>query len=124
MPRSVIILSSDPDLFANVRAALRSDARFIDAGDTLHCDGSLSPLANIYSVETNPVEWDEWACGAIDMPDPRNMSQLLFECRSPAWVAEVGRLLANGLSAPVWIVDSADTPWPANEIDPARIVLA
>jgi hypothetical protein len=123
MPRSVIVLSSDPDLFENVRRLLGSDPRFIDAGDTLHSDGSVAPLTNIYPVETDAVEWDGWDA-ASDVPDPRTSSLLIFESRSPDWVAEVGGLLAQGLSAPVWIVDSADRVWAAGQIDPARVVLA
>jgi hypothetical protein len=123
MPRSVIVLSSDPNLFENVRATFRSDTRFIDAVDTLHCDGSVSPLTNIYPVEMNSVEWDDWDSDASVMPDPRIMSVLIFECRSPEWIAEVGRLLANGLDTPVRIVDASNTAWPANQINPAAIVL-
>ena len=41
-------MSIDPDLFGHVRASLRADSRFIDAGAILHCDGSVSPLTNIY----------------------------------------------------------------------------
>lgn len=124
MPRSVVVLSADPDLFDNVRALLRTDSRFIDAGDTVHCDGSMAPLTNIYLTETDSAEWGEWDSGTDTMPDPRTCSLLIFETRSPEWVAEVGRLLAEGLTSPVWIVDSADSVWPANQIDPARVALA
>lgn len=124
MPRSVIVLSSDPDLFGNVRALLRTDPRFADAGDTVHCDGTVAPLTNIYPVETDAIEWNDWEAAAAGVPDPRSSSLLVFESRSPEWVAEVGRLLALGLTVPVWFVDSADTVWPADQIDPARVVLA
>jgi hypothetical protein len=117
-------MSSDPDLFVKVRATLRPDSRFVDAGDTLHCDESVSPLTNLDAVETDLIEWAGWESGDSEMPDPGTMSQLIFECRSPEWIAEVGKLLANGLEAPVWMVDSADTVWSAGNIDPARIVLA
>ncbi|KRB74006.1 hypothetical protein ASE01_18600 [Nocardioides sp. Root190] len=124
MPRSVVVLSSDPDLFDNVRALLATDPRFVDAGNTVHCDGSLAPLTNIYPVETHPVEWDDWDAATSGMPDPRTSSLLIFESRSHEWVAEVGRVLAEGLTSPVWIVDSADTVWPADQIDSARVALA
>ena len=29
------------------------------------------------------------------MPDPRTMSTLIFECGSPEWIAEVGTLLES-----------------------------
>jgi hypothetical protein len=51
------------------------------------------------------------------------MSAVLFECRSAAWVAEVGRLLAQALETPIWIVDSDDCAWPAGQDDPDRIRL-
>jgi hypothetical protein len=124
VPRSVIVLSSDPDLFDNVRAVLGSDPRFIVAGDTVHCDGSVAPLTNIYPVETELAEWADWDATVGEMPDPRTSSLLIFESRSPEWVAEVGRLLAQGLAAPVWFVDSADTAWPAGQVDAARVRLA
>jgi hypothetical protein len=91
----------------------------------VHCDGSISPLTNIYPVKMEPDDWDDWDAGAAgEMPDPRTSSLLMVETRSPEWLAEVGRLLSNGLRAPVWIVDSADTAWPADQIDSARVVLA
>jgi hypothetical protein len=124
VPCSVVVLSSDPDLFDNVRAVLASDPRFIVDGDTVHCDGSVSPLTNIYPVETDPAEWADWGAAAGKTPDPRTSSLLMFESRSPEWVAEVGRLLADGLSAPVWFVDSADTAWPSDRVDATRVVLA
>jgi len=51
------------------------------------------------------------------------MSSLIFETRSPAWVAEVGVLLARGLKSPAWFVDSADLAWPVREVDPDRFAL-
>jgi hypothetical protein len=121
--RYAIILSVDPDLFDNVRTTLSADSRFIDTGDTLHCDGSVAPLTNIYPVEMTRSDWDAWDSDTIQMPDPRTMSALLFECRSPAWVAEVGRLLAQALDTPIWIVDSDEAAWPADQVDPDRIRL-
>lgn len=89
----------------------------------MHCDGSAAPLTNIYPVEMLPTEWEGWDASDSELHDPRGMSTLLFECRSPAWVAEVGRLLAERLDAPVWFVDSADTAWPSGRVDPDRILL-
>ncbi|MFZ2502757.1 MAG: hypothetical protein WAW88_08825 [Nocardioides sp.] len=51
------------------------------------------------------------------------MTTPLFECRSPGWIAEVGRLIAPAADTAVWIVDSSDTLWPADEVDPDRIAL-
>ena len=124
MPRSVIVLSSDPHLFDNVRALLGPDPRFIDAGHAVHCDGSVSPLTNIYPVEADALEWGSWDAGASEVPDPAKSSLLIFESRSPEWIAEVGKVLAQGLTARVWIVDSADTAWPAPQVDPAQVALA
>lgn len=119
----MIVVSDDPNLFESVRATLRSDSRFIDAGDGVHCDGSVVPLTNIYPVEMTPAEWDGWESGDSRMPDPWSMSALILECRSPTWVAEVGTLLAQGLERPVWFVDSASTTWPADRVDPDHIAL-
>jgi len=124
MPRSVILVSGDPNLLDSVRAVLQSDGRFIVTEDGLHCDGSAAPLTNIYPVEMPPAEWDGWNSGDHQMPDPRFMSSLIFESWSPAWVAEVGRLLDQGLESPAWFVDSADQAWPAGRVDPDRIALA
>lgn len=118
-----MILSSDPSLFANVRRLLGSDPRFIDTGVELHCDGSAAPLTNIFPVETASVSWDNWDDSKPDLPDPRTSSVLILESRSPEWIAEVGRALAEGLDASVWVVDSADTIWPADGVDPAQLVL-
>ena len=117
------MVSDDPNLFDSVRAALRSDGRFIEAVDGVHCDGLVAPLTSIYPVEMAPADWDGWESGASQMPDPRSLSALVFECRSPAWIAEVGTLLAQGLATPVWFVDAADAAWPADRVDQDRIVL-
>ncbi|MFC5266846.1 hypothetical protein ACFPJ1_32420 [Kribbella qitaiheensis] len=118
----MIVLGSNADLFGDVRRALLADSRFIAAGDTIHCDGAAAPLTNIYAVDMNPAEWEGWdSTGGI--PDPRTMSTLMLECRSPAWVAEVGEILTRGLEAPIWFVDSADTVWPADQIDAERVAL-
>jgi len=69
-------------------------------------------------------EWDDWDPSSATIPDPRHMSTLMFECRSPEWVAEIGRLLATGLDQPVWILDSADRPWPADKVDHIALALA
>ena len=123
MPQSVLLVSDDANLMDSVRGALLPDDRFLDADGGLHCDGSVVPWTNIYPVEMAAVEWDGWEPGAGPMPDPRSMSVLIFECRSPAWIAEVGTLLKRGLEAPAWFVDSAGTAWPADGVDQDRIVL-
>lgn len=123
MSRYTLVVGADPGLFDRVRQALLADPRFIDAGDALHCDGSVAPLTNIYPVEMTVAEWDGLRSVAGQMPDPQTMSVLLFECRSPAWVAEVGTLLAGNLDTPVWFIDSADTVWPSGSVDPERITL-
>lgn len=107
----------------SVRGALLPDGRFFDADGALHCDGSVVPLTNIYPVEMAAAEWDGWESGDGQMPDPRSMSVLIFECRSPAWIAEVGTLMGQGLKTPVWFVDSAGTAWPADGVDQDRIVV-
>ncbi len=58
MPQSVIVVGGDPNLFERVRAMLSTDGRSVDAGDVLHCDGSLTPLKNIYPVVMTPSDWD------------------------------------------------------------------
>lgn len=124
VPRSVIVLSGDHELFEHLRAALARDRRFFDAGESLHCDGMAAPLSNIYPVRNDPVDWEHWTTAVSDMPDPRTMSALIFECRSPEWIAEVGQLMALSTTAPVWFVDVADTAWPADQVDPRRLTLA
>jgi hypothetical protein len=118
-----MVLSQNPNLFDSVRAVLRSDSRFIYADEGVHCDGSIVPLTNIYPIEMAPAEWDGWELTDTEMPDPRSMSVLVFECRSAEWIAEVGTLLARGLETRVWFVDSADTAWPAEQVDPQQISL-
>lgn len=124
MPRSVLVLSAESDLFRAVREAFTNDARFVVAGDTLHCDGTVAPLTNIYPVEPVAAEWDDWQTDDESMPDPSTMSQLIFECGSPEWVAEVGRLIAAEVAEPVWFLDSRDIAWSAGRVDPSRVSLA
>lgn len=107
VPRSVIVLSSDPDLFDHVRAVVRDDNRFINVSDLVHCDGSAAPLTNIYPAQNDPVDWDGWE-PVPGMPDPRTMSALIFECSSAEWVAEVGTLLVHGRRA-------SDVVWDGEE---------
>jgi hypothetical protein len=52
------------------------------------------------------------------------MSSLIFETRIPAWVAEVGRLLARGLETPAWFIDARGVAWPVGDVDPGQIALA
>lgn len=124
MPRSVIVLSSDPDLFDNVRTVLASDSRFIVTRETVHCDGSSAPLTNIYPIEAIAAEWADWNAPVDGVPDPRTSSLLIFESRSSEWIAEVGTLLARGLTAPAWFIDSADTLWPVDRVDVDRVALS
>ncbi len=123
MSRYAILVANDPDLFDNVRVTLQRDSRFIDAGDNIHCDGSAAPLTNIYPIKMTAADWAGWSSGGNPSPDVATASTLLFECRSPSWVAEVSRLLAEDLAVPIWVVDSADNVWPAASVDPERITL-
>jgi hypothetical protein len=120
----VIVVSNEENFFESVKATLLRDARFIDLGDDLHCDGLVAPVTNIYPVDIPDVEWDGWEPTDKHMPDPRSMSALVFECRTPAWIAEVGSLLAQCLPSPVWFVDAADVAWPAGQVDVDHIALA
>jgi hypothetical protein len=120
--RYAIVLGSNADLFGDVRRPLLADSRFIDAGDAIHCDGAAAPLTNVYAVDLSPDEWEGWDSTG-QMAGPRTMSTLPLECRSPAWVAQVGEILGWGLDAPLWFVDSADTVWPADRIDAQQVAL-
>lgn len=124
MPRSVLVLSRELDLFEAVRHAVAEDTRFHVTDGALHCDGTAAPLTNIYPVESESADWEDWVPSDSSMPDPRNMSQLIFECRSPEWVAEVGSLFDASIEAPVWFLDATDFVWPAGQVDPSRIALA
>ena len=86
--------------------------------------GSVAPLTNIYRVKMTDAEWDRWRPNDSDMADAKHMTTLMFESTSPAWVAEVGKMLAQTLAHPIWFVDSADVAWPADRVDPARVALA
>lgn len=124
MPRSVVVLSDDPNLFRSVASVLEPDGRFVVAGDLLHCDGSTAPLTNIYPAENVAAHWEDWQAGDSGLSNPEQMSSLIFETRSPAWVAEVGLLLAQGLGTQAWFVDTADVAWPVGEVDSEQILLA
>lgn len=118
-------MCDDPDLFQSVAAVLGSDSRFIVVpGELLHCDGSRAPLTNTYRSETVDDDWTDWEPGDSGMANPEEMSSLIFETRSPAWVAEVGVLLADGVASPAWFVDAADVAWPVGAVDRDRIALA
>ena len=117
-------MSDDPNLFRSVASALGSDDRFRVEGEDLHCDGSSAPLTNIYPIENLESDWEDWQPGDSGMRNPAQMSSLIFETRSPEWVAEVGLLLAQALKAQVWFVDSVGVAWRVGEVDPGRIALA
>jgi len=117
-------MSDDPDLFRNVASVLGPDRRFTVVGDDLHCDGSAAPLTNIYPIRNLESDWEDWHPGDSGMRDPARMSSLIFETRSPQWVAEVGLLLDEALEAEVWFVDSLGVAWPVGQVDPGRIALA
>ena len=122
MPAYVTVLGQSADFFEHVQRVLLSDARFIDHGDHIHCDGTSAPLTNIYAVQNHPWEWEGWA-PIPGMPNPQTMSTLLLECRDPEWVAVIGRKIADGLVEPVWLVDAHEAVWPAAAVDAARIKL-
>jgi hypothetical protein len=121
--RYAILVANDPNLFDNVRGSLLRDGRFIDAGDVIHCDGSAAPLTNIYPVEMTAADWAGWKSDRNPSPDVQTASTLLFECGSPSWVAEVSKLIAEDLTVPIWLVDSADNIWPAADVEPQLITL-
>ncbi|MBO0822457.1 MAG: hypothetical protein J2P27_01205 [Actinobacteria bacterium] len=123
MSRYAILVANDPDLFDNVRGTLLRDGSFIDPGDMIHCDGSAAPLTNIYPVEMTAADWAGWSSGGHPSPEVETASTLLFECRSPAWVAEVSRMLSEDLAVPIWVVDSADNVWPADGVDSEQLTL-
>ena len=118
------MLSPDADLLAHVRAWLRDDKRFIETDTGLHCDGSSAPLTNIYPVENLASEWENWDPESTGIENPQSMTTLIFECRSPNWVAEVGTLIAVNTDKPVWFVDSADVAWPVDRVNPNQVALA
>jgi hypothetical protein len=124
VPRSVIVLSEDPQLSANLRAWLRDDSRFIETVAGLHCDGTAAPSTNIYPVEIPNVEWEDWDAERTGVMDPQAMTALIFECRSAVWIAEVGALIAASADKPVWFVDSANVAWPVDRVDPKQLALA
>lgn len=70
--RYVMALSDDPDLFANVRISLRTDSRFLDAGYSLHCDGSGADVGRFIAGSTREQVWivDSkdvvWPAGGVD----------------------------------------------------------
>lgn len=119
----MIVLGARADLFSDVRRCLLTDGRFIDGDDVIHCDGNDAPLTNIYAADLNPIEW-EGMDAPKGMPNPRNLATLILECRSPEWVAEIGHVLVQGLGEEIWFVDSADTVWPADWVDPDQLALA
>lgn len=92
--------------------------------DLLHCDGSTAPLTNIYLAENAAVDWEGWQAGDSGLSNPEQMTSLVFETRSPEWVAEVGLLLAQGLETHAWFVDAADVVWRVGEVDSEQIALA
>jgi hypothetical protein len=124
----VIAVADDPRLFESAARVLLRDARFRTVGETIHCDGRAAPLTNIYAIDMDPSEWQGWESaghGAQDngVPDPIAMHTLLIECRSPEWVAEIGRMLEAELDAPTWLIDAASVSWPAGQVDPSRLAL-
>lgn len=119
----MIVLSTNAELFDDVRRSLLADRRFVDGGDVIHCDGVVAPLTNIYAADVSPVEWESMDVPS-GMPDPRSMTTLILECRSPEWVAEIGRLLARDLGEGIWFVDAADNVWPADRVEPTQVALA
>lgn len=72
----------------------------------------------------SPDEWYGWKPRRESLSEPTSMTTLLFECASADWVAEVGRLMAQSIAAPVWFVDAADQVWPAGDVDAHRLALA
>ncbi|GAB4062541.1 hypothetical protein GCM10028777_02620 [Angustibacter speluncae] len=123
VPASVLVLSLDPALYANVRATLQSDGRFVSTDQEIHCSPPLAPLTNIYPAALPAEEWDGWAAQRSPMPDPRSMSVLILECRDAHWVAEIGALLDRGLAATVWFVDARDRAWSAGDVDAVQLAL-
>jgi len=122
VPKYVLLLSSDPFLFSSVRTVLLLDPRFVDGADIVHCDGTIAPLTNIYAIENGMTEWQNCTHDPR-LPDPSTKSMLIFECRSPTWVAEVCGLLAAAFELPLWVVDSDEKVWPAVEVDANAIIL-
>jgi hypothetical protein len=125
VPRSVVVLSDDRNLFRSVASLLEPDGRFVVAADDLlHCDGLTAPLTNLYPAENVVTDWEDWQVGDSGLTNAAQMSLLIFETRSAAWVAEVGLLLAEGLETQAWFIDTADVAWPVGKVDAGQIALA
>ncbi|THV42045.1 hypothetical protein [Glycomyces buryatensis] len=126
MTAFLLVVSNDPELFGKARRALAGDGRFRVSADLIHCDGTDAPLTNLYAVEVASAEWEDWSPtggAAAAVPAPPFAANLLLECRSPEWAAEVGRLIAATVDEAVWLIDSADVVWPAGEVEASRLAL-
>jgi hypothetical protein len=88
------MVGAPAELIEDVRRTLMADSRFANAGKTIHCDGVVAPLTNIYAVRMGATDW-EGVDPVRGMPDPRTMSTLVLECRSAEWVAEIGGMVAG-----------------------------
>lgn len=89
-----LIVSEDRDVFEKLRMAVQNDHRFIAADGVVHCDGTAAPLTNIYPIDAAEADWESWVT-ETPLSNPQSMTTLLFECRSPEWIAEVGRLTTS-----------------------------
>jgi hypothetical protein len=108
------------DAFWRSRPGVSADANFIQ----WHDSGFL------FNVETHRDAQQErdWREGwedseSIDSDPPPDARSWYIECRSEEVVARLLREAAALAPGRLWVLDGNDVVWPAEAIDPARIVL-
>ena len=123
--RSVVLVSESASMPSEVLRALAAHPRFeITDNGSAH---SRHPLTNVEPFDWS-AEGDDWLT-ALKPSSPSSSipsmvgSAMMVSCRSAAWIAETGLLLAAELREPAWFIGNDEVAWLAGQVDPARIDL-
>jgi hypothetical protein len=130
--KSAFLLSDDPTLFGQVVAALHdvspeqveASAQFV-----AQIRDDADRLFTVYSDVSPGCEWEYregpfvLAYPEMRLPDFASVTACVIECRwEDLFVAHVRRI-ADRLSQPAWVLDSDGVVWPADNVNPHRVLL-
>lgn len=126
--KAAFLIVDEADALVEVYRALVA----VGASETASGVQLVSPdgfLFNVDKDDGNPVVESDWRTGLAEsgraylIPDVAAARAVLISCRSEAvFVSYVSQVVAR-IPGRAWVLDGNDVLWPAEDIDPERLVL-
>ena len=100
-----------------------------ESSTTMQIESPDGYLFHVDKDDRDPIMTAEWHNGLVEsgsagqVPDVDSAVACLVSCRSKSVYADYVGQAAAGIPGRAWVLDGNDVLWPAESIDPARIVL-